>query len=106
MALPTLALVLLLRHADHELPLVAPPAPETTLDALYLPDCTRPGEFVGFSFLDPLPELSEAAAVGANSGLANWMWIPTLDPASPSGMAGPHPRPHRRVPVCPGSHNH
>lgn len=89
MALPTLALVLLLRHADHELPLVAPPAPETTLDALYLPDCARPGEFVGFSFLDPLPELSEAAAVGANSGLANWMWIPTLDPASPSGMAGP-----------------
>jgi len=88
-ALPTLALVLLLRHADHELPLVAPPAPETTLDALYLPDCARPGEFVGFSFLDPLPELSEAAAVGANSGLANWMWIPTLDPASPSGMAGP-----------------
>jgi hypothetical protein len=62
-ALPTLALVLLLRHADHELPLVAPPAPETTLDALYLPDCTRPGEFVGFSFLDPLPELSEAGAV-------------------------------------------
>lgn len=63
MALPTLALVLLLRHADHELPLVAPPAPETTLDALYLPDCARPGEFVGFSFLDPLPELSEAGAV-------------------------------------------
>ncbi|MBD3175100.1 MAG: hypothetical protein GF320_07960 [Armatimonadia bacterium] len=66
-----------------------PPAPLTTLDPLYWTDCARPGEMVGFSFLDPLPELRQATGIGANSALANWMWIPTQDDSAPLGLGGP-----------------
>lgn len=88
MAFPTLLLALSICQG-HGIPLEAPPAPDVTLDPLYHPLCGRPGELVGFSFLDPLPELRQAVELGANSALANWMWIPVPDDTSPTGMSGP-----------------
>ncbi len=86
---PLLAILLLLQPRVDTLLDAPPSTPRLTLDRLYYPDCARPGELVGYSFLDPIPELTEAVANGSNSGVWNWMWIPHLDPASPTGMAGP-----------------
>lgn len=67
------------------------PAPLQTLDALYQAECSRPCELVGFSFVDPSPDLELAIARGANSGGRGSMWVPVRDLSSPTGLSGPDP---------------